>query len=66
MAAPYHTAEVAGSKKMWLEFRYSMSTVLIFALIGFGILSMKNAGYTLIYDNFAEYGGWWFVSSALP
>ncbi len=50
-------------KKMWLEFRYSMSTVLIFALIGFGILSMKNAGYTLIYDNFAEYGGWWFIVS---
>ncbi|HRI59360.1 MAG TPA: DUF2147 domain-containing protein [Saprospiraceae bacterium] len=48
---------------MWFEFRYSMSTVLIFALIGFGILSMKNAGYTLIYDNFAEYGGLWFVVS---
>lgn len=51
------------AKTMWLEFRYSMSTVLIFALIGFGILSMKNAGYTLIYNDFNEYGGLWFVVS---
>ena len=51
------------AKKMWLEFRYSMSTVLVFALIGFGILSLKNAGYTLIYDHFAERSGLWFVCS---
>lgn len=48
---------------MLLEFRYSMSTVLIFALIGFGILNLKNAGYTLIYDKFAERGAVWFVVS---
>lgn len=51
------------TKKMWLEFCYSMSTVLIFALIGFSILNLKNAGYTLIYDKFADWGGIWFVVS---
>ncbi|MDX2281590.1 MAG: DUF2147 domain-containing protein [Saprospiraceae bacterium] len=51
------------TNKMWLEFRYSMSTVLIFALIGFGILNMKKAGFTLIYDNIAEWGMLWFVVS---
>lgn len=51
------------AKKMWLEFRYSMSTVFIFALIGFGILNLKNAGFTLIYDHFDEWGAGWFVVS---
>jgi sterol desaturase/sphingolipid hydroxylase (fatty acid hydroxylase superfamily)/uncharacterized protein (DUF2147 family) len=51
---------------MWSEFRYSMSTVLIFAAIGVGILTAKNVGYTLIYDDFAEWGWvWYFVSVAL-
>lgn len=50
-------------KNMWLEFRYSMSTVFIFALIGFSILNLKNAGYTLLYDNIAQRGNVWFVTS---
>ncbi len=49
--------------KIWFEFRYSMSTVLIFALVGFGIYCLKNAGYTCIYDDFGERGVLWFASS---
>lgn len=53
-------------KKMWFEFRYSMSTVLIFALIGFGIVRLKNLGYTRIYDDVDEWGWvWLFASFAL-
>ncbi len=51
------------TKKMWLEFGYSMSTVVIFACIGFCIILLKNAGYTLIYDNFAARGKVWFFGS---
>lgn len=51
------------TKSMWHEFRYSMSTVLIFALIGLGIIRLKNAGYTLIYEHFAEWGWLWFFFS---
>jgi len=40
-----------------------MSTVFIFAVIGFCLLSMKNAGYTLIYNNLSEWGWAWFVVS---
>lgn len=50
-------------KSMWLEFRYSMSTVLIFALIGYSIIRLKDAGYTLIYDHFVEWGSLWFILS---
>ncbi len=54
------------AKKMWFEFRYSMSTVFIFAGIGYCIVSLKNAGYTLIYNDLGERsGGWFFVSIVL-
>ncbi|MEK7256701.1 MAG: hypothetical protein AAB316_18245, partial [Bacteroidota bacterium] len=39
------------AKKMWFEFRYSMSTAVIFSLVGFGIVSLKRAGFTLIYND---------------
>lgn len=51
------------AKSMWLEFGYSMSTVFIFALIGLGIMRLKSAGFTLMYDNFEQWGGVWFVLS---
>ncbi len=54
------------AKRMWSEFGYSMSTVVIFTIIGFGIVSLKRAGFTLIYNDLAEYGwAWFFVSIAL-
>ncbi|MCB9352419.1 MAG: DUF2147 domain-containing protein [Lewinellaceae bacterium] len=51
------------AKKMWFEFRYSISTVLIFALIGWGITQAKLNGYTLIYDQVDDYGWLWFFIS---
>ncbi len=54
------------AKKMWFEFRYSMSTAVIFSLVGFGIVSLKRAGFTLIYNDFSEWGwAWFFVSIGL-
>jgi sterol desaturase/sphingolipid hydroxylase (fatty acid hydroxylase superfamily)/uncharacterized protein (DUF2147 family) len=54
------------AKKMWFEFRYSMSTVVIFALVGFGVVSAKNAGYTQLYDSIGEHGlPWFFISIVL-
>ena len=52
-------------KKLWEEFAYSMSTVVIFSIIGFSVYSAKLAGYTLMYDEVADYGDWWFYSSFL-
>lgn len=51
------------AKKMWMEFGYSMSTVFIFSLVGFGILFLKQAGHTKIYHNIADYGWAYFVGS---
>lgn len=44
------------SKQLWKEFAYSMSTVIIFSLVGFGIYSAEHAGLTLIYNNVDHYG----------
>lgn len=52
-------------KKMWFEFKYSMSTVAIFTFIGWGIFLAKKAGYTLIYDNISDFGWAWFFFSLL-
>lgn len=49
--------------RMWFEFKYSMSTVLIFALIGYMLTEMTQTGYTKIYSDFATYGWLWFFSS---
>lgn len=49
--------------KMWMEFKYSMSTVFIFSLIGLFIVNMKNAGFTTIYEDAGQYGAWWMFGS---
>ena len=52
--------------RMWGEFGCSLSTVLIFAGIGFCIVSLKKAGRTLIYDDFGAHGwAWFFISLAM-
>lgn len=45
-----------GQVQLWKEFAYSMSTVFIFSLVGFGLLVAERAGITLIYYEFSEYG----------
>jgi Delta7-sterol 5-desaturase len=45
-----------GNKSLIREFAYSMSTVLIFSLIGFCIYLSVEAGYTNIYRHANEYG----------
>lgn len=42
--------------QLWKEFAYSMSTVVIFSLVGFGIYTGEHAGLTKIYHNADDYG----------
>jgi Delta7-sterol 5-desaturase len=44
------------SKQLWKEFAFSMSTVVIFSLVGFCIYSAEKMGITLIYYNVNDYG----------
>lgn len=50
-------------EKMWFEFRYSMSTVVIFSIIGFGIVNAEHAGYTKLYSDMSDYGWPWLIIS---
>ncbi len=51
------------SRKMWHEFKYSLSTVFIFALIGTGIVTAQQTGYTQIYTDISEYGVLYMLGS---
>ncbi len=52
--------------RIWHELRYSLSTVVIFSLIGLGIFTAQQAGYTQIYLDFAAHGwAYFFLSLAL-
>lgn len=42
--------------QLWKEFAYSMSTVLIFSIVGLGIYASERAGITRIYDKISDYG----------
>lgn len=54
------------ASQKWSEFKYSMSTVVIFSLVGFSIVQLKLGGYTQVYDHIADYSwGWFFGSIAL-
>jgi sterol desaturase/sphingolipid hydroxylase (fatty acid hydroxylase superfamily) len=53
------------SARMRAEFAYSLSTVLVFAAIGWCIISLKRLGYTLIYNDFDAHGWPWFAVSLL-
>lgn len=54
------------NKELVREFAYSMSTVVIFSLIGFCIYLSVNAGYTKIYKNVGEFGlSYLFISFPL-
>lgn len=49
--------------QFWHEFKYSLSTVIIFSLIGLIIFAIKNHGYTLIYDSLDAKGLYWLPVS---
>ncbi len=53
------------SRQLWKEFAYSMSTVVIFSLVGFGIYSAEHPGLTKIYHNVNEYGIAYMIFSLL-
>ena len=51
------------ARQMWNEFKYSMSTVLIFSMIGYGIFRSEHAGLTQIYHNYNDLSSWYFAFS---
>ncbi len=51
------------AKKLWGEFKYSISTVIIFAFIGVGVVTAKNQGHTMIYNELGAYGYWYLPVS---
>ena len=51
--------------KIISEIKYSLSTFLIFAMVGVGIFSAKNLGYTYIYNDINQYGYLYFFFSIL-
>jgi len=51
------------NRKLLYEFKYSMSTVVIFATIGVGIVTSINNGWTMMYGEIGEYGWVYFFFS---
>jgi Delta7-sterol 5-desaturase len=51
------------NKQLIKEFAYSMSTVIIFSIVGFGIYSGNKAGFTQIYKDISDYGVLYLVFS---
>lgn len=47
--------------KIFYEFKYSMFTMVIFALIGVGIFIARQNGFTQIYLDFSKYGWGYFL-----
>jgi len=50
-------------RQLWREFGYSMSTVVIFSIVGFMIYKAERAGITLIYYDVSDYGFFYLVVS---
>lgn len=53
------------AKKLWTEFKYSMSTVFIFSINGFIIHTLATNGHTRIYHDIGQHGLWWFLLSGM-
>lgn len=51
------------NKQLVKEFAYSMSTVMIFSLVGFGLFLAINAGLTPVYNTISEYGIFYLMFS---
>ncbi|MDX1942956.1 MAG: hypothetical protein SFU99_20500, partial [Saprospiraceae bacterium] len=58
-------ARLPKTSQFWFEFGYSMSTVVIFATVGWIMYVLKNLGYTRIYDIIAE-RGWLYFALSIP
>ncbi len=51
------------SSQVLYEIKYSISTIIVFSIIGCSILMAKQSGYTLIYEDISEKGWLWFSLS---
>lgn len=58
-------SEPPAPSKMWFEFRYSMMSMGIFALLSIGVMYARQAGWTQIYTNVSDYGWGWFFGSII-
>lgn len=50
-------------EKIFTEIKYSMSTFLIFSIVGVGVFTLRKAGYTKIYSSISDYGWGYAVFS---
>lgn len=57
--------EFPKTKRLWFEFGYSLSTIIIFSLNGLGIYTAIQLGWTKVYLEFHEYGWIYFVFSII-
>ncbi|REE05675.1 sterol desaturase family protein [Marinoscillum furvescens] len=53
------------SNRLWFEFTYSMSTIVIFALVGVGIHYTNKTGVFTIYRDVAQYGWTYLVATPI-
>ena len=55
--------EYPDRSKILYEFKYSMITMTIFALVGVGIFTAKKNGFTFLYNDISERGIFYFIFS---
>ena len=55
--------QIPERKQVLSEIKYSLSTLMIYAIAGAGIWLAKQNGYTLIYNDWKEYGVFYFFAS---
>ena len=53
------------TSKLWFELKYSISTVLIFAIIGTGVHLLSQKGYFLLYRDINQYSSLYLVISLI-
>ncbi|GBF51014.1 C-5 sterol desaturase [Leptospira ryugenii] len=58
-------AKLPEFQKIRTEIKFSLSTMVIFGLVGVGIFWAKSAGYTKIYKNISDFGWPYFLFSII-
>ena len=53
------------AEKLWMEFKYSMSTIVIFSMVGFGTGALLHFGYLQFYRDLELYGTGYFILSII-
>ncbi len=57
--------KLPAARKLWNEFKWSLSTFVIFGLVGVGVFIAKKNGLTFLYTDIEEYG-WTYFWLSIP